>query len=97
MDVGEWQGQLQLSPAIAVIRAPTVSLGLSMAAATAAAGMRLIEITWTSDRPATLIQQLQASCPIVGLGQGRCSPATMLRRRSLQGHSFALCPTPIPA
>jgi 2-dehydro-3-deoxyphosphogluconate aldolase/(4S)-4-hydroxy-2-oxoglutarate aldolase len=79
MDVGEWQGQLQLSPAIAVIRAPTVSLGLSMAAASAAAGMRLIEITWTSDRPATLIQQLRGQLPHCWIGAG-----TLLSRHEVE-------------
>lgn len=55
---------------IAVIRAPNLQIGLKMAHAVAAAGLQLIEITWNSDRPLTLIQQLQKELPECLIGTG---------------------------
>lgn len=56
-----WLTRLQRQRAIAVIRAPQLSVGLKMAQAAAAGGFRLIEITWTSDRPASLVNQLRST------------------------------------
>ncbi len=58
-----WLTLLQQHRSIAVIRASKQSQGLQMAQAVAAAGMRLIEITWNSDRPFELIRLLRLELP----------------------------------
>lgn len=65
-----WLTLLQQHRSIAVIRAPEWQLGINMAKAAAAGGMRLIEITWNSDRPFELIQHLQAVLPNCVIGAG---------------------------
>ncbi|AKG23100.1 bifunctional 4-hydroxy-2-oxoglutarate aldolase/2-dehydro-3-deoxy-phosphogluconate aldolase [Calothrix sp. 336/3] len=74
-----WLTLVKKYRAIAVIRAPEISLGKKMALAMAAAGMDLIEITWNSDRPAELINILQAELPDCVIGAG-----TLLHRQHLQ-------------
>jgi 2-dehydro-3-deoxyphosphogluconate aldolase/(4S)-4-hydroxy-2-oxoglutarate aldolase len=92
MDVGQWQAQLQLSPAIAVIRAPRVSLGLAMAQSVAAAGIRLIEITWTSDRPTALIQQLHDQLPHCWIGAGTLLSVSDVEAAIAAGAQFCFMP-----
>ena len=55
---------------IAVIRAPEFELGLEMARSVARAGIKLIEITWNSDRPAHLIATLRQELPDCTIGAG---------------------------
>jgi 2-dehydro-3-deoxyphosphogluconate aldolase/(4S)-4-hydroxy-2-oxoglutarate aldolase len=65
-----WLSLLQQHRSIAVIRAPELELGIEMAKAVAAGGMRLIEITWNSDRPGELIQCLQKGLSNCVIGAG---------------------------
>lgn len=51
-----------------------------MARSVARGGMRLIEITWNTDRAATLIEQLRAELPDCLIGAG-----TLLNREQMQG------------
>ncbi|MEL7523202.1 MAG: hypothetical protein AAGJ80_16570, partial [Cyanobacteria bacterium J06553_1] len=44
-----WLTLLQQHRAIAIVRAASVSQGVSMAKAAAAAGFRLIEVAWTNN------------------------------------------------
>ena len=97
MDVGQWQTQLQLSPAIAVIRAPTVALGRGMALAAAAAGIRFIEITWTSDRPALLIEQLRSQLSHCWVGAGTLLSAKDIDSAIAAGAEFCFMPHTDPA
>lgn len=97
MDVGQWQAQLQLSPAIAVIRAPSLAMGLAMATAVAAAGIRLIEITWTSDRPTALIQQLRAQLPHCWIGAGTLLSGGDVDAAIAAGAQFCFMPHTQPA
>ena len=55
---------------IAVIRAPELELGLEMARSVARAGIKLIEITWNSDRPAHLIATLRQELTDCTIGAG---------------------------
>lgn len=71
MDRATWLTRLRQQRAIAVIRAPDLLVGLQMAQAAVSGGFRLIEITWTSDRPAALVSQLRAVLEVdcwVGVG-----------------------------
>lgn len=65
-----WLLLLRSHRAIAVIRAADLATGQQMAQAAAAGGMRLIEVTWNSDRPATLIAQLRNALPDCWIGAG---------------------------
>ena len=65
-----WLTLIHQFKAIAVIRAPHYQLGYEMAHAVAAGGMRLIEITWDSDRAPELIQKLSSELPDCTLGTG---------------------------
>ncbi|MGC1246214.1 MAG: bifunctional 4-hydroxy-2-oxoglutarate aldolase/2-dehydro-3-deoxy-phosphogluconate aldolase [Spirulinaceae cyanobacterium] len=70
MDDQSWLKLLQQYRAIAVIRSPQQSLGLKMAQAVAAGGIRLIEITWNSQSPGSLITQLRSQLPDYIIGAG---------------------------
>ena len=70
MKTQSWLTIVRQQRAIAVIRAPEFELGRQMAKAVAAGGMKLIEITWDSDRPAKLIHQLQLELPDCTIGAG---------------------------
>lgn len=65
-----WLSLVRSQRAIAVIRAPTVELGMQMAKAVIDGGMRLIEITWNSHQAAKLIHQLRAESPTCMIGVG---------------------------
>ncbi|HEY9749550.1 MAG TPA: bifunctional 4-hydroxy-2-oxoglutarate aldolase/2-dehydro-3-deoxy-phosphogluconate aldolase [Allocoleopsis sp.] len=79
MSEHSWLSTLKQERAIAVIRAPELTLGQQMARAVAAGGMRLIEITWNSDRAPELIASLRAELPDCLIGTG-----TLLNREHLQ-------------
>ncbi len=74
-----WLTLLRQHRSIAVIRASRQSLGRQMAQAVAAGGMRLIEITWNSDRAPELISQLRQELPHCTIGTG-----TLLNQEQLQ-------------
>ncbi len=80
MKTQSWLTVVRQQRAIAVIRASDFELGRQMARAVAAGGMKLIEITWDSDRPAKLIHQLQSELPDCTIGTG-----TVLTLEQLQG------------
>lgn len=65
-----WLTLLQQTRAIAVIRTEKIEQGRQMALAVAAGGIQLIEITWNSDRPTELIQQLRLELPNCTIGTG---------------------------
>lgn len=71
MDRDTWLATLKDHRAIAILRAPSVTTGIAMAKAAVLGGFRLIEVTWTSDRPADVVaalrQSLAADC-LVGVG-----------------------------
>ena len=65
-----WTSLLMQHRSIAVIRAPEFELGLEMARSVARAGIKLIEITWNSDRPAHLIATLRQELTDCTIGAG---------------------------
>ncbi|HEY9887412.1 MAG TPA: hypothetical protein V6D02_03375, partial [Candidatus Obscuribacterales bacterium] len=71
MDRAAWLALLRQHRAIAILRAEDLTTGLAMAQAAVAGGFRLLEVTWTSDRPAALIDGLRQALPSdcwVGVG-----------------------------
>lgn len=92
-----WLKLLRKYRAIAVIRAPTIELGYKMATAVANGGVRLIEITWNSDRPGELIAQLRSYLPCCTIGTGTLLNVGHLNEAIAAGAQFLFTPHTDPA
>ncbi len=93
MNQEQWLAGLRQHRAIAIIRAPDLTMGMRMAQAAVAGGFRLIEVTWTSDRPAALIQQLRSTLPPdCCVGVGTVLTATALKDAIAAGAQFCFMP-----
>ncbi|ELS03957.1 Entner-Doudoroff aldolase [Xenococcus sp. PCC 7305] len=92
MTIDSWQAVLEVQRAIAVIRSPELTIGLAMAGAVAAGGMKLIEITWNSHRPQELISQLRVSLPHCLIGAGTILNPTQLQDAIACGAQFLFSP-----
>jgi 2-dehydro-3-deoxyphosphogluconate aldolase/(4S)-4-hydroxy-2-oxoglutarate aldolase len=86
-----WFNLLRQHRAIAVIRSDQIEQGWQMAQAVAAAGMRLIEITWNSDRPTSLIEKCH-SLPNCIIGAGTILTPTQLQQAIAAGAQFLFSP-----
>lgn len=78
--------------AIAVIRADDVSLGLHLAQAAAAGGIRLIEITWNSVQPQQLVSTLRQQLAHCTIGIGTALSIADLKQAAGAGAQFCFCP-----
>lgn len=65
-----WLSLVRSQRAIAVIRAPTIELGMQMAKSVIDGGMKLIEITWKGPQSAKLVHQLRTEAPTCMIGVG---------------------------
>jgi 2-dehydro-3-deoxyphosphogluconate aldolase / (4S)-4-hydroxy-2-oxoglutarate aldolase len=92
-----WLSQLQQQRAIAVIRAPTFTLGWQMALAVASGGMQLIEITWNSNSSGELIAELRAKLPECIIGTGTLFNVQQLQEAIAAGSQFLFTPHVDPA
>lgn len=65
-----WLALLRRYRAIAIIRAPNIETGLSMAKAAAAGGFGLIEVAWNNAQPAAMMAAIRQALPdcVVGVG-----------------------------
>lgn len=86
-----WFNLLRQHRAIAVVRSDQVDQGWQMVRAVAAAGMRLIEITWNSDRPTDLIEKCQ-SLPDCVIGAGTILTQTQMQEAIAAGAQFLFSP-----
>jgi 2-dehydro-3-deoxyphosphogluconate aldolase / (4S)-4-hydroxy-2-oxoglutarate aldolase len=89
----DWLTLLQRHRSIAVIRAPEFSIGQKMAQAVIQAGMRLIEITWDSDRPGDLITDLRMTYPDCTIGTGTIFTPLELTAAIEAGSQFVFTPS----
>lgn len=87
-----WFTLLQQYRVIAVIRSPQLSLGHQMAHAVVMGGMRLIEITWNSDRAPELISQLRLELPECIIGTGTLLNLEQLQQAIHAGAQFLFTP-----
>jgi len=87
-----WLSLLQTERAIAVIRTPDLALGRHLAKAVAAGGLRLIEITWNSDRPAQLISTLRQELPDCVIGAGTLLEPIQVQEAIAAGAEFLFSP-----
>lgn len=92
-----WRTLLKQHRAIAVIRTDDINLGLNMAKAVAAGGMRLIEITWNSQNPVQLIQQLKIELPNCVIGTGTILTQEDLKEAIKCGIQFCFTPHVSPS
>ena len=87
-----WERLLLDNKAIAVIRAPELELSMAMAKAVAAGGIKLIEITWNSDRPEECISRLRRQLPDCIIGTGTILDVSQLNKAIAAGAQFVFCP-----
>jgi 2-dehydro-3-deoxyphosphogluconate aldolase/(4S)-4-hydroxy-2-oxoglutarate aldolase len=87
-----WRSRLRQERGIAVLRAPSFAVGVAQATALAAAGWTLLEITWTSDRPAELIAHLRTHLPHCCIGTGTVLTADAMERAIAAGAQFVFMP-----
>jgi 2-dehydro-3-deoxyphosphogluconate aldolase / (4S)-4-hydroxy-2-oxoglutarate aldolase len=87
-----WLNLLQKHRAIAVIRTDNLTLGLTIAKAVAAGGIRLIEATWHSDRPTQFIETLRAELPDCIIGCGTLLTQTNIQDAIAAGAQFGFMP-----
>jgi 2-dehydro-3-deoxyphosphogluconate aldolase / (4S)-4-hydroxy-2-oxoglutarate aldolase len=88
----DWLNLLKLHRVIAVIRTESVTTGLAMARAAADGGIRLIEVTWNSDRPATLIESLRAELPHCTIGCGTLLNRDQIKDAIAAGAQYGFMP-----
>ncbi len=87
----------RLGKVIAVIRASKMAQAYQMAKAVAAGGIQLIEITWNSDRPAQLINQLRSELPTCIVGTGTLLTLEQMEQAVAAGAQFLFTPHVDPA
>jgi 2-dehydro-3-deoxyphosphogluconate aldolase/(4S)-4-hydroxy-2-oxoglutarate aldolase len=92
MQTQAWLQTLRYHRAIAVIRTAQIEVGYQMAKAVASGGMRLIEITWNSDRPAELIQRLRLELKGCLIGAGTLLEADQVKQAIAAGAQFLFTP-----
>ncbi|MEC4815457.1 MAG: bifunctional 4-hydroxy-2-oxoglutarate aldolase/2-dehydro-3-deoxy-phosphogluconate aldolase [Scytonema sp. PMC 1069.18] len=92
MSYKDWLTNLKQNKAIAVIRAPEISLGRQMALAVAGGGIQFIEITWNSHRAADLIMQLNAELPDCTIGTGTLLNLQQMQAAIAAGAQFLFTP-----
>ncbi|MGC9527039.1 MAG: bifunctional 4-hydroxy-2-oxoglutarate aldolase/2-dehydro-3-deoxy-phosphogluconate aldolase [Limnospira sp.] len=92
-----WLKRLETHRAIAVIRAPNFHVGVQMAMAVAAGGMRLIELTWNGNEVPEIISELRSKLPDCAIGTGTILTAKELIHAVNSGAQFVFSPnTNIP-
>jgi 2-dehydro-3-deoxyphosphogluconate aldolase/(4S)-4-hydroxy-2-oxoglutarate aldolase len=92
MDPAKFLETLRQQRAIAILRAPHMHLGVGMAQAAAAGGVRLIEVTWNSDRPAQLVDHLRQALPHCWIGVGTVRSMADLKAAVAAGADFGFSP-----
>ena len=90
--INSWLAILQEQKAIAVIRSSELTIGLGMAEAVAAGGIKLIEVTWNSQQPQELISQLRARLPHCIIGAGTILNNSQLQEAIAGGAQFLFAP-----
>ena len=88
----KWLQTLERHKAIAVIRSDNLESAYHMALSAAAGGMKLIEITWNSDRPEILVSRLREELPHCSIGVGTILDRERLDQAVMAGAQFAFAP-----
>lgn len=88
----DWLALLKQHRALAIIRAPTVAIGLAMAKAAAAGGFILIEVAWNNRQPAVMMQAIRQALPHCVVGVGSVLSEADLRRAIAAQAQFCFTP-----
>jgi 2-dehydro-3-deoxyphosphogluconate aldolase / (4S)-4-hydroxy-2-oxoglutarate aldolase len=88
----DWLKLVKKERVIAVIRSTELWIGIQMAQAVAAGGIRLIEITANSDRPWALIEMLRAELPDCSIGTGTVLSLADVRNAKSCGAAYIFTP-----
>lgn len=88
----DWVAELAQTKVVAVLRSPSLEQGLVMADTAIARGLRWLEVTWTSDRPALLLSQLRERYPDCCWGAGSLLSLTDLEEAIAAGAQFGVSP-----
>lgn len=88
----DWLACLRQERAIAVLRVSEIETGRRLAAAVAAAGMRLLEVTWNSTEPAELVRQLGQDLPGCVIGAGTLLTVADVEAAIAAGARFLFTP-----
>jgi 2-dehydro-3-deoxyphosphogluconate aldolase / (4S)-4-hydroxy-2-oxoglutarate aldolase len=91
MSTFSWLPLVKQHRAIAVIRAPQLDIGCSMARAIAPV-MPLIEITWNSDQPVKLVEMLRSQLPNCVIGAGTLLTVRDVQEAIAAGAQFLFSP-----
>ncbi len=87
-----WLSLLQQHRVIAVIRSDRMSTAREMALAAAAGGIKLMEVTWNTDKAESLIPKLQQELPDCKIGTGTILDREMAERAIACGCHFFFTP-----
>ncbi|AFZ50378.1 bifunctional 4-hydroxy-2-oxoglutarate aldolase/2-dehydro-3-deoxy-phosphogluconate aldolase [Dactylococcopsis salina] len=87
-----WLDTIREERIIAVIRAFPQALGKQLAQAIRKGGIRIIEITWNSDRAVDLIPQLRSEMPDCIIGTGTILTVAELNSAIASGAQFVFTP-----
>ena len=89
----DWLKLLASHPAIAIVRAADVEIGLSMAKAAAAGGFKLIEVAWNNNAsPPQMIEVIRRSLPDCCVGAGTILDKSDLANAIGSGAQFCFTP-----
>ncbi len=93
----DWINLLKRHRVIAVIRTESVAVGLAMAKAAAAGGIRLIEVTWNSHQPTALVEAFRAELPHCIIGCGTMLNQEQIKDAIAAGAQYGFMPHVDPA
>ena len=88
----QWKSKLEQHRAIAVIRTDNYQTGVKALLAAAGGGMRLLEVTWNSDRPDKIITTLRQRVPHCTIGVGTLRSPQDAERAIAAGAQFCFSP-----
>jgi len=92
VEPSQWLSIVQRHRAIAVIHASQSEIAGQMAAAAVEQGMRLLEVTWSSDRPMALVEMLRQQFPDSIVGAGTVQTFEDLEEAIAAGAEFVFSP-----
>jgi 2-dehydro-3-deoxyphosphogluconate aldolase / (4S)-4-hydroxy-2-oxoglutarate aldolase len=87
-----WLSLLQKNKIIAIIRSSQQDSALQMAKAVARGGVKLIEITWNSDRAGDVVSQLRTELPACTIGTGTLLNLEQQQNAIASGAQFLFTP-----
>ena len=92
MDRKDWFALLKNHRILAVIRAPDLASGMAMARSAQQGGLRLIEITWDSERPEELVSCLRQELTDCWIGAGTLLTLAEAKDAIAAGAQFGFSP-----